>query len=190
MYGLNVQFNHPAYRNRDLAESITDVLDHNLMLAMATVQNGEAYINSAHFAYNDRLELLIFTHPYSEHGKNLALNPSVAAAIWKPSENWDMNLQGLQLFGTGTLAEGEALDDAIRIYGRRFPSFQHLIQSAEDFERDITDLRLYRIQVERVKLIDEGRFGHRNWISAPVIHPQPQPERLIKRMPQTLVPMI
>jgi uncharacterized protein YhbP (UPF0306 family) len=188
MNRLKVQFNHPAYRNRDLAESITDILDHNIILAMATVQHGEAYINSAHFAYDDRLELLIFTHPYSEHGKNLAANPSVAAAIWKTPEAWGMNLQGLQLFGTCAPADdGEGLDDAIRVYGRRFPAFHHLIQSAADFERDITDLRLYRIQVERVKLIDETRFGHRNWIVVPVIHPQP--ERVAQRLPHMPMPM-
>ncbi len=184
MTSLNVQFNHPAYRNRDLVESITDILDDHFILAMATVHNGEAYINSAHFAYNDRFELVIFTHPYSEHSKNLAANPSVAVSVWKRPEAWGMNLQGVQLFGTSTVADEDELQAAIDTYKARFPAFGHIIQHAEDFERDITDLRLYVIKVAEVKLIDERRFGHRNWISVPVIHPvaKPQPrqdERLL-----------
>jgi uncharacterized protein len=188
MNTLKVQFNHPAYRNRDLAESITDILDSNIILAMATVQNHDAYINSAHYAYNERLEMIIFTHPYSEHGKNLAANPSIAVAVWKRPEAWGMNLQGLQLFGTSAVIEDADLDEAIETYKTRFPAFGHLIQHAEDFDRDITDLRLYRIQVERVKLIDETRFGHRNWITAPVIQAT-KAERQAERMAE-LVPML
>ncbi len=189
MTRLNVQFNHPAYRNRDLVESITDILDDHFILAMATVHNGEAYINSAHFAYNDRLEMVIFTHPYSEHGKNLAANPSVAAAISKRPEAWGMNLQGVQLFGTCALVDDDELQDAIDTYRGRFPAFGHIIQVAEDFERDITDMRLYKLKVNQVKLIDEMRFGHRNWITVPVIHPAPQPK--LEREPEKfLLPMI
>jgi uncharacterized protein YhbP (UPF0306 family) len=184
MTRLNVQFNHPAYRNRDLAESITDILDDHFILAMATVHHGEAYINSAHFAYNDRLEMVIFTHPYSEHSQNLAVNPSVAVSVWKRPEAWGMNLQGVQLFGTCEIADDHELQAAIDTYKARFPAFGHIIQSAEDLERGITDLRLYVIKIAEIKLIDEHRFGHRNWITAPVILPvakrqERQDERLL-----------
>jgi uncharacterized protein YhbP (UPF0306 family) len=192
MTRLNVQFNHPAYRNRDLAESITDILDDHFILAMATVHNGEAYINSAHYAYNERLELVIFTHPYSEHGKNLVANHSVAAAVSKRPEAWGMNLQGVQLFGKAGLVEEDELQGAIDTYSQRFPAFSHIIQVVEDFERDITDMRLYKLKVEQVKLIDETRFGHRNWITVPVIQAatqQPKPQ--FQREPEKfLVPMI
>lgn len=187
MTKLNVLFNHPAYRNRDLAESITDILDSNIILAMATVHNNEAYINSAHYAYNSRLELLIFTHPYSEHGKNLAVNPSVAATVSKRPESWGMNLQGVQLFGKCAQVEAAGLEEAIQTYSSHFPAFSHVIQTAEDFERDITDMRLYRIQVEQVKLIDEHRFGHRNWITVPVIHPEPKRALGMERAPESIL---
>lgn len=189
MSGLNVQFNNPAYRNRDLAESICDILDSSIILAMATVHNTDAYINSAHYAYNERLELVIFTHPFSEHSKNLAVNPSVAAAIWKRPEAWGQNLQGVQLFGTCSLVSGDNAQAAIDTYAARFPQFSHLIRVAEDFERGITDLRLYRLQVAQVKLIDETRFGHGNWITVPVIHPTVEPERKVDRLAE-LVPML
>lgn len=185
MTRLNVQFNHPAHRNRDLVESITDILDDHFILAMATVHHGDAYINSAHFAYNDRLEMVIFTHPFSEHGKNLAANPSVAVSVWKRPEDWGMNLQGLQLFGTSAIAEADELQAAIDTYKTRFPAFGHVIQEADDFERGITDLRLYVIKIAEVKLIDERRFGHRNWITVPVIHPVPVP--LPQRQDERLV---
>ena len=191
MTSLKVLFNHPAYRNRDLAESITDILDSSIILAMATVQNREAYINSAHYAYNELLELVIFTHPYSEHGKNLAANPSVAVTISKRPEDWGMNLRGVQLFGTCALVEDEGLDEAIQTYRSHFPAFSHLIRTADDFKRDITDMRLYRVRVERLKLIDEGRFGHRSWITAPVIQPTVEPELKAERLAEKiLLPMI
>jgi uncharacterized protein YhbP (UPF0306 family) len=188
MMRLNVQFNHPAYRNRDLVESITDILDDHFILAMATVQNGDAYINSAHFAYNDRLEMVIFTHPYSEHGKNLAANQSVAAAVWKRPETWGMNLQGVQLFGSCAMVEDAELQAAVDTYTARFPAFGHIIREAEDFERDITDMRLYMLKVHEVKLIDEHRFGHRNWITMPVIQTVREPQQ--KQAERLLIPMI
>lgn len=178
---LNVQFNHAQYSDEILAASVCALLDNNIILAMATVQVGDSYINSAHFAYNERLELIIFTHPYAEHSQNLLLNTSVAVAVWNTPPVWGLYLQGLQMFGHAAPVPTESLPQAITVYRQRFPAFGNVIHAAEDFERNITTMRLYAIQVERIKLIDELRFGKRNWITAAITNPPSGsllPERL------------
>jgi uncharacterized protein YhbP (UPF0306 family) len=168
MTNLSISFNHPEFSDYELAESIQKILDHNFILAMATVRDGHSYINSAHFAYTDRLELIIFTHPASEHAKNLALNPSIAVTIWNEPQPWITDLYGVQFFGKGALVTPERLQEAIETYSHRFPAFSELIQTPEDFDSGLTALRLYSIRVERMKLIDETLFGERNWITADI----------------------
>jgi uncharacterized protein YhbP (UPF0306 family) len=174
MTGLNVQFHRAEYTDADLIESITNILDNNIILAMSTVQDGNAYINSAHYAYNEHLELVIFTHPQSDHSKNVAAHDSVAAAIWNRPEAWGLDLQGLQLFGTCLPLVGEALEEAIQTYTARFPAFSNVVRSASDFDARSIPMRMYTLRIERLKLIDEPRFGKRKWITAPVYVEQPE----------------
>lgn len=173
MSGLKVQFHRAEYSDQQIIDSITDILESNIILAMSTVQGSNAYINSAHYAYNDQLELVIFTHPQADHSKNLAANPSVAAAIWKRPEGWALDLQGMQLFGKCVPVEGEALEEAIQTYTDRFPSFRYVVQSADDFAAGKTPMRMYALHIERIKLLDEPRFGKRKWITSPVYVQQP-----------------
>lgn len=161
---LNITFNHPDFSDDLIAESLTDVLDASWTLAMATVQNGMSYINTAHFAYNEWLELVIFTDPAAEHSRNLAINPSVAAAVWKQPQEWVTNLQGVQIFGQAVYASGVQLADAIHTYTSRYFGFSRLITTPADFEKGITPNRLYVIRPQRIKLLDETRFGRRNWL--------------------------
>jgi len=164
---LAVQFHHSEYSDAQLHESILDILEKNMLLAMATVKNGESYINTAYYAYSDQLELVIFTEPSTQHSQNIVLQPSVAVAVWNTPPVWGEQLQGLQLFGACQRVEesADALAEAIRVFTERFPDFRQIIATPADFARGKTERKLYKITVQSLKLIDEPRLGRRKYIT-------------------------
>lgn len=170
---LAVHFNHSAYSDAQLHESILDILEKNALLAMATVKSGESYINTAFYAYTDLLELLIFTEPSTQHSQNVAIQPSVAVALWNTPPIWGEQLQGLQLFGICQRVEErtETLTHAIRVFTERFPDFQHIIATPADFASGKTERKFYKITVQSLKLIDEPRFGRRKYITLQPMQP-------------------
>lgn len=162
---LQLHYNHPNYSDEQINASISGLLDSGLTLGMATVKAGQSYINTAHFAYNDFLRLYIFTSPGSEHGRNLAVNPSVAAAIWKQPQMWGAALEGIQLFGTCTMTWGTSLREAVRLFHQRFPGFERVVPCAEQIESGKSAMYFYAIKVKQAKILDEPRFGKRQWVT-------------------------
>ena len=99
MSTIDVRFAHPSYTDEQLAGSISGILDTNTTLAMATINASSSYINTVFYAYDRSLDLSIFTQPHTQHGQNLAVNPSVAIAIGIPPQIWGENLQGSRYLG-------------------------------------------------------------------------------------------
>jgi len=165
---LKLHFSHTHYNDEELAQSITNILEDSTELALATQKNNQSHINVAHYAYNNLLELYILTQPSTQHTKNIDLNPSVAAAIWNATATPGENLRGLQLFGVCERVQKLELNNALRQYSQRFKSFREVIKHPTDFAKGITDSRFFVIKVEWLKLIDEPRFGRRNFIIAQV----------------------
>ena len=67
---MNIKLKNSKYKEEDLKKSIFDILDKNSTLALATIKDNTSYINTAHFGYNENLELFILTLPSSQHTKN------------------------------------------------------------------------------------------------------------------------
>ncbi len=158
---IAVQFSHEKYPDELLQESITDILSQHTTLSLATTGD-TSYINTAHYGFNEKLELFILTNPETQHGKNAAVNPSVAVAIWTEPEKWGTNLQGLQLFGSYSEVQPKDLPEAMAAFAERIPAFSDTFKTPNDILAGIN--RLFRIKVESLKLLDEPRFGRRNYI--------------------------
>ena len=167
MSTLNPKLNlhHPQYSSSQLAESITDILNNNTLAAFSNIMGEESYIFTSYFAYSDKLELYYFSGQTTQHVKNLDRNKSTAVAVWNPTVNWGKDLQGIQLFGTSQLVQGIAIAEAIMLYTKRFVNFADIIKMPEDFAKGITESRFFVVKVKTLKLIDEVRFGHRNYIT-------------------------
>lgn len=165
---LSMQFNHEKYSDEELKAAIQDVLEKNTTLALATVDNGDPYINTAHFGYSEKLEFFIITSPTTKHSQNAEKNPHVAIAIWNTPEKSGTNLQGLQLFGVYKRVNGKEIDYALRVYGAGSKDFLEKFPSAEVFEK--AGLTFYKITVNKIKLLNEPRFGRRNFIDLLVTH--------------------
>ena len=168
MTRLYVHFGHPEYSDQHLCESISNILDMRTTIAMATVLDTDSYINTAQFSYNSSLEMFIFTPPSTQHSRNVDINSSISVAIWEEPSVWGTNLRGLQLWGSCERVQKLQLVDAITQYSQRFPEFGRLVQHPTDFARGVTDSRFFVIRVDRAKLLDEPRFGRRNYIELTV----------------------
>jgi len=168
MNKLNITLAHPSFPSNDLCESVASILDENDSGAMSTLRGNKAYINTAFFTYSSDLHLYFLSRLYDEHSKNIEQNHSTAVAIWSIPEVWGTDLRGVQLFGTSELVPFSKLIEPLRIYNQRFPLFSNTVKHPEDFNKGVTESRIYVLKVDSLKLLDEPRFGRRNYLTLEV----------------------
>lgn len=162
---LDFAFNHAQYSDDDLNTSIQEILEENILCAMATVtEENSSYINTAYYCYNDRLEFFILTDPDSKHSQNLRANNSVALAICDSRQPWTEDQKGLQIVGRCQPATGAKLVEATTRYLRRFVGLKEWITHPGDFAKGALNTRPYVIQTAWLKLYDTKRFGDDNFI--------------------------
>jgi uncharacterized protein YhbP (UPF0306 family) len=135
----------------ELEAASRELLDASTLCAVATVTPaGDAYINTAYFAWSPELDVVWLSDPDARHSRHLGKSGTAAVAVYDSSQTWGKPDRGIQLFGAAHPAEAAASGAAEAVYAERFPEFQ------------VTDLSSYRFYVfrpHRVKLFDEGRFG-------------------------------
>lgn len=150
------------YASETLNAVVRQILDSSELCAMATVtDDGAAHINTAYFAFDDELRVYFLSNPDSLHCQNIERRPDMAIAVFDTRQPWGTPGKGLQLFGAGTLARGEAHDRAREVYGRRFPLFRELSNSrgAQLGGPSFHLLRLCEFAPARAKILDEERLG-------------------------------
>lgn len=81
MSTLSVQLVHDAFKSEVLAAAVSDILDSNLLAAMATIKGQDSYIHTAYFVYTEMLNFYFISAPTDVHIVNIGANPSIAAAI-------------------------------------------------------------------------------------------------------------
>lgn len=93
---------------------------HVMTIASAATECGP-YCASVFYAYIPERNLFVFTSDdRTRHYREMYLNGKVAAAIYLETRSVGQ-VQGLQLLGEATLAEGETAVEARAAYLRRFP---------------------------------------------------------------------
>jgi uncharacterized protein YhbP (UPF0306 family) len=148
-----------------LARSVRRVLEENVLCSIATVTSpGRAHINAAHFCWSTDLVLYFLSHPNAQHSLNLRKNASVAATVFSSTQRWGEPGRGVQLFGTSRLARGLHLVEAERLYARRYPAYR--AWKATSSGKTGSEYRFYRVQVDRVKVMDEAVIGDGIFASA------------------------
>jgi uncharacterized protein YhbP (UPF0306 family) len=146
-----------AARLDALARSL---LDASTLCAISTVApRGEAYVNTAYFAWSERFELVWLSEPHARHSRNLAARPTAAVAVFDSRQSWGKPDRGIQLFGAAREVAGSAARDAERTYASRFPD----VAGAA-----LGGYRFYRFRPRRVKLFDEAALGTGVFVTAGV----------------------
>lgn len=148
----------------DIKTSIRDIISSNQLLSMATADGEDPHINTAFYAFDEELNFYILTPPDTRHGQNLEENHSVAVDIHDSNQEWTDDKQGVQMFGKAERMENPSR--ALDLYIERFPKLEEFASTAEELE-DL-DSRFYRIEIEKIKVFDEPRFGSETWITVEV----------------------
>lgn len=160
-----LKFANSEYEDEQLNESISDILDSNTLMSVATIVENRSWIHTAYYCFNSTLELFMLTDPNAQHSKNVEKNSSVAIAISDSRQSWDENKKGLQIFGKCEKARGAKIAEALKLYVLRFAGLKEFVRHPDDFLRGAIHTRFYVIKPKSLKLFDETRFGEENFIS-------------------------
>jgi uncharacterized protein YhbP (UPF0306 family) len=126
------------------------------LCAIATVTaRGDAYVNTAYFAWTRELRIVWLSDRAATHSRNLAANSSAAIAVYDSGQSWGGSDRGIQLFGTARVAD----TDAVGVYADRFPGYE---------EAELAADRLYEFRPRRIKLFDETELGGGTFVTARV----------------------
>jgi hypothetical protein len=92
----------------------------------------------------------------------------MAVTIFPSTPSWGEPSVGLQLFGDASEPSGAQAETAERSYAQRFPGFPKwkAMMDAAEMSRQF---RLYRFQIESLKILDEKNFGDSVWVCASVL---------------------
>lgn len=146
-------------KDRKVRWSLSRILERNFLCAVATVTpRGEAYNNTAYFAYTPDLDFYFYSFPDTQHALNLRTHRSMAMAIFDSGKPWGRPDRGLQLFGSGRAAQGRSAREAERVYDRRFPGHAYWKVSSST-TASTPSPRPFRFRPTTVKLLDESAFG-------------------------------
>ena len=160
----------PGEERRQLALSF---LAERYTMALATAGPDGTWVASVFFASHvddEGLWLYFLSSPESRHGRNLATDPRVAAAINEDEHDWQA-IRGIQLEGCCTAVRGQRESlHAWRIYFGKFPFVRHLLQGkggvAADMIEKLRGTQMYRLEVQRLFYLDNRRgFGNRQEVA-------------------------
>lgn len=91
------------------------------VMTLATVSGSEAYCANLFYAYIPESNMFVFTSDdKTRHYREMSENGLVAASIVLETRTIG-NIQGLQIQGRASLAEGDVISAARKAYIRRFP---------------------------------------------------------------------
>ena len=130
---------------------------HNVMTLSTCGPEGP--LAAAVFYASDGFTLYFLSSPATRHGRNLAADPRVAAAIHEDYRDW-REIKGIQLEGRAFVLDGDEREAAARRYARKFP----LIADPKEHEiqRALSGIAWHRLVSERLYFIDNALgFGHR-----------------------------
>lgn len=135
-------------------------LDTSQYMVLATVGKSGPWANPVYFAFDSSFTLYFLSQPSSRHMRNLEANPTVACAIFNPSQEAQGKVRGTQIVGTARWVEPHEAKHAFDTYfvatSARTPvpprgsALAHVNGSSE--------WRLAKITPERIECFDEYCF--------------------------------
>ena len=147
--------------------SISRIVGRTELCSMATVTpTGQAYINTADYAYSHDYELCFISYPESQHARNLKQNSSMAITVFDSHQPWNNPHQGLQFFGNAKEQNDPGQVKRLEsLYAKRFRHYRKWKRETMEEEGEFR-LRFYNFIPARVKIFDEKEFGEQTWVTA------------------------
>jgi len=142
-----------------ILNSIFEILNENALLTLSTVEGDQPHSISAFFVFDDSLNLYIWTDRDASHTRHFKINPKVSVNIADTSQEWGSLLKGLQMRCVVEPVSGTELMKAGALYMKRFPNVSKYVKKASDFVSGELESILFRLKLEKVKVLDEKKFG-------------------------------
>jgi uncharacterized protein YhbP (UPF0306 family) len=102
------------------------LLDASTLCSIASVcDDGRPHINTAYFAWNERMDIFWMSEPEAQHSRNVRRSGAIAIAVYDSGQVWGSPDRGIQLFGDAEELEREAEGEAKAVYRHRFSAFIH-----------------------------------------------------------------
>ena len=133
---------------------------------LATAGDGRPWAAAVFYASDRDLNLYFVSDHRTRHGRDLAADARVAAAINPDCDNWN-DVRGLQLEGRVEVLDGAARLAGLAHYLAKFHDVKALFEAPRDRNEETIAQRLkaanlYRLQPDYVRLIDNSRwFGYK-----------------------------
>jgi uncharacterized protein len=146
-----------------LRERVQEYLRDHHVTTLASY-GAEGVWAAAVFYANDGFAIYFLSSPTSRHGRNLAANPRVSAAIHEDYSDW-REIKGVQMEGIASVLAGHEEETARRLYGAKYPVVGKLEQAPAAIVKALAKVRWYKLVPERLYFIDNSAgFGHREEI--------------------------
>jgi uncharacterized protein YhbP (UPF0306 family) len=146
-----------------ILKSALSILKDNELLTLATVDEDQPCACTAYYAFDGRFNLYLWTGKDTHHVNNIKADARVAVNIFDSHQKWGSFLRGMQAFGTASTVNDIELVKAGLLYMRRYPKVIKFVKSPRDFHAKLFGSRLYKIRLERIKVLDEKTFGKEVW---------------------------
>lgn len=167
---LSVGFEGTDRPASDIASSIEAIAAGTMVLSLATADpSGTPHANMAFFALGDEFDLFFVSEPSTRHGQNSAARTAASAAVWLPPPEFGEGLRGMQLSGGCGAVVGTEAEAAFEAYRGRFPSFGGDPEARAAYLDGTGAASLYRLRVDRLRLVDEPHLGRRNYLELRVL---------------------
>lgn len=154
----------------EVGAAVVDILSGNDVFFLATTGGiGEPNGNMAFFAFDDDLSMYFVSDRSTRHSANLVRDQRAAAAVHLPPPAFGEGLRGAQLRGSAGEVPLSDAAHALDTYRRRFPDFAQDAATRDEYLHAAGPTVLYRISVAEVTVLDEPRFGRRNYITASIV---------------------
>jgi uncharacterized protein YhbP (UPF0306 family) len=141
-----------------LEQAARRLLEASTLCAISTVSpRRAAHVNTAYFAWDERLRLVWLSDPEATHSRNIRARPTTAIAVYGPDQRWGDPDRGVQLFGRARELAGREARGVEAVYARRFPAYR---------DGALGDYRFYRFAARRATLFDETVFGAGVFVTA------------------------
>jgi uncharacterized protein YhbP (UPF0306 family) len=135
-------------------------LEEHQVMTLATQGAGGVWA-AAVFYTNVQFDLYFLSAEHTRHVQNIRQNPRVAATIQEDYRDWK-DIKGVQLEGIVQQLTGEAREEAIARYGRKFP---FVANADARMQAALDQVEWFRLRPDRFYFVDNSRgFGHRDRI--------------------------
>lgn len=106
--------------NNPINEAITQFIDSQTVLTLATCENNVPVCASCYYAFDAAFGWLVFkSSPNTQHIKNILDNPEVAGSIL-PDKSTVANIKGIQFSGRACIYSNE-FEQGKNLYYNKFP---------------------------------------------------------------------